>query len=558
MSTFGVALVHQTKDCVPLILTKCVQEIDAKGKSIKGLYRVSGVKSQVEKLYQSFENSAELVDLTDTHPNVIANVLKLYLRQLPEPLLTFRLYPEFVRVAKEFPASSKDHSPSPTESSSSPEPPAPVRPPRLAQLKAAERARDACFISVSDRTTEQLQLIGRLIGVVEKLPPAHHLTLSFLIHHLRRIADNHHENNMPSSNLGIVFGPTLLRTSDGSSLSSLVDTVHQTRAVELLITYANEVFGLAPKLDLKGRLVDTTNTSSNNSDHTRSRSASRANHSPISTSSTGLTTDSESPRPILRSATQASMAPVIARSYKVDFHRLNNMQNVQHVSHHHLEPNVQRAYSSSAIIKLAGQRVFTSNISTGGQQQQQQQPQHTQSTNTSNNKSSNISLTTRSGSHNRINNNKDCDVIDGSQTTREHRLLASKRPSISELRRQFFTELTGPEGQYLGGRTCPESMSSDLGLSLLTSTPATVTPPLSSPPHLKRLTVPIDTPESSDVSSEPSPTGFATRYSTPSSTSGTSSAASALNLSHSPQPPSMSNHSPTPTPQPHSLRHRLT
>ena len=37
-------------------------------------------------------------------------------------------------------------------------------------------------------------------------------------------------NNMPPSNLGIVFGPTLLRTSEGSaSLSSLVDTVHQVR-----------------------------------------------------------------------------------------------------------------------------------------------------------------------------------------------------------------------------------------------------------------------------------------------------------------------------------------
>lgn len=48
---------------------------------------------------------------------------------------------------------------------------------------------------------------------------------------------------MPPSNLGIVFGPTLLRTAEGSaSLSSLVDTVHQTRAIQLLIEHANEVF----------------------------------------------------------------------------------------------------------------------------------------------------------------------------------------------------------------------------------------------------------------------------------------------------------------------------
>ena len=58
---------------------------------------MSGVKCKVEKLCQSFENGADLVDLTDIHPNVIANVLKLYLRQLPEALLTSKLYPDFIR-----------------------------------------------------------------------------------------------------------------------------------------------------------------------------------------------------------------------------------------------------------------------------------------------------------------------------------------------------------------------------------------------------------------------------------------------------------------------------
>ena len=50
-------------------------------------------------------------------------------------------------------------------------------------------------------------------------------------------------------NLGIVFGPTLLRTSEGSaSLSSLVDTVHQTRVIELLIEHTDAIFGPADAL----------------------------------------------------------------------------------------------------------------------------------------------------------------------------------------------------------------------------------------------------------------------------------------------------------------------
>ena len=61
------------------------------------------MKHKVEKLCQAFENGAELVDLTDQNPNVVANVLKLYMRQLPEPLLTFSLYPEFIRIAETYP-----------------------------------------------------------------------------------------------------------------------------------------------------------------------------------------------------------------------------------------------------------------------------------------------------------------------------------------------------------------------------------------------------------------------------------------------------------------------
>lgn len=48
--------------------------------------------------------------------------------------------------------------------------------------------------------------------MAEKLPKIHYLTLAFLMHHLKRISELSYENNMPASNLGIVFAPTLLRS----------------------------------------------------------------------------------------------------------------------------------------------------------------------------------------------------------------------------------------------------------------------------------------------------------------------------------------------------------
>ena len=58
------------------------------------------MKSTVENLCQRFEMDPESVTLENENPNVISNVLKLYLRQLPEPLLTFKLYQNFIQVAK--------------------------------------------------------------------------------------------------------------------------------------------------------------------------------------------------------------------------------------------------------------------------------------------------------------------------------------------------------------------------------------------------------------------------------------------------------------------------
>ncbi|KAG1668935.1 Rho GTPase-activating protein 29 [Nymphon striatum] len=106
MTTFGVELATHLLDTntgIPPIVAKCISELEVRGIDMRGIYRVSGVKSKVEKLCQTFESGMELVDASGIHPSVVANVLKLYLRQLPEPLLTFRLYKDFINAAKLFP-----------------------------------------------------------------------------------------------------------------------------------------------------------------------------------------------------------------------------------------------------------------------------------------------------------------------------------------------------------------------------------------------------------------------------------------------------------------------
>ncbi len=59
---------------------------------LKGIYRVNGAKSRVEKLCQAFENGKDLVELSDLYPHDISNVLKLYLRQVSVKLLFTNIF----------------------------------------------------------------------------------------------------------------------------------------------------------------------------------------------------------------------------------------------------------------------------------------------------------------------------------------------------------------------------------------------------------------------------------------------------------------------------------
>ncbi|XP_077574102.1 rho GTPase-activating protein 45 [Stigmatopora nigra] len=213
----------RASDGIPFIVTKCVSEIERRALRMKGIYRVNGVKTRVEKLCQAFENGKELVELSQCSPHDISNVLKLYLRQLPEPILPFHLYNSLVGSAKE----SAQAEPEDADES-----PLPSRGSQLVDLGP-------------ETEPEMLVLVGKLRELLKELPKANMATLRYLIRHLRRIAELEEDNKMSPGNLGIVFGPSLMRprpTGATVSLSSLVDYPHQARVVEALIVFYGTIF----------------------------------------------------------------------------------------------------------------------------------------------------------------------------------------------------------------------------------------------------------------------------------------------------------------------------
>ncbi|XP_063552940.1 rho GTPase-activating protein 29 isoform X2 [Gorilla gorilla gorilla] len=218
---FGAEFTQVAKkepDGIPFILKICASEIENRALCLQGIYRVCGNKIKTEKLCQALENGMHLVDISEFSSHDICDVLKLYLRQLPEPFILFRLYKEFIDLAKEIQHVNEEQ----------------------------ETKKD----SLEDKKWPNMCIeINRILlkskDLLRQLPASNFNSLHFLIVHLKRVVDHAEENKMNSKNLGVIFGPSLIRprpTTAPITISSLAEYSNQARLVEFLITYSQKIF----------------------------------------------------------------------------------------------------------------------------------------------------------------------------------------------------------------------------------------------------------------------------------------------------------------------------
>lgn len=103
---FGIDLttIVQAHKCqIPFVITKCVQEVEKRGMDQEGIYRISGFTDEIETLKLALDKDGEKTDMSEASYsiNVITGTLKLFLRLLPIPLVTFQAYPVFLDVSRE-------------------------------------------------------------------------------------------------------------------------------------------------------------------------------------------------------------------------------------------------------------------------------------------------------------------------------------------------------------------------------------------------------------------------------------------------------------------------
>ncbi|XP_068589095.1 rac GTPase-activating protein 1 [Cebidichthys violaceus] len=178
--------VSDTSPMIPPLVVHCISEIEQRGLHEAGLYRLSGADRTVKDLKEKFLRSKTVPVLSKVDDiNAITGLLKDFLRNLKEPLLTFRLNRTFMEAAE---VSDDDNS------------------------------------------------IALMYQTISDLPQPNRDTLAFLVLHLQRVADSL-DTKMNISNLARVFGPTIVghAVPNPDPMTMLQDTKRQPGVVERLL-----------------------------------------------------------------------------------------------------------------------------------------------------------------------------------------------------------------------------------------------------------------------------------------------------------------------------------
>jgi len=102
---FGVPLPMLPEVCdinnprqLPWLVERCISFIRTSALDLQGIFRVSGLASDVDKLQKQFEAGDFQTDFVSQDPHAVAGVLKKFFRELPEPLFTYELHKQFMEV----------------------------------------------------------------------------------------------------------------------------------------------------------------------------------------------------------------------------------------------------------------------------------------------------------------------------------------------------------------------------------------------------------------------------------------------------------------------------
>jgi len=167
---------------VPNVIVHCINELESRGLTSIGLYRVSGSESQVSELLNKFLYGRGIPNLRQvTDVNVLASCVKKFLQQLSQPIIP--------------PGSWVD------------------------------------FMNTAEMKLEGKDVSLLLHNAIAELPQPNRDTLAFLMIHLQKVADYSNDNKMVPSNLAIIFGPSIVGTASNITCQNAAEEMAKVEAV---------------------------------------------------------------------------------------------------------------------------------------------------------------------------------------------------------------------------------------------------------------------------------------------------------------------------------------
>ncbi|CAI5659565.1 SH3 domain-binding protein 1 [Oreochromis niloticus] len=237
-------------------IQECIHMLLRTGMREEGLFRLAAAASVVKRLKTCLNQGTVDHSEFSMDPHAVAGALKCYLRELPEPLMTFDLYNDWFKAAGEKELSEK---------------------------------------------LEQFKIL------LKKLPPENYNNLRYLVQFLSLLSEQQAVNKMTPSNVAIVLGPNLLwpRAEGEAALFDMASasSVQVVTVIEPLIQYSSDLFPEAlsfeipelpevldaslpsPVVPEKGKLSRTVSSSS-------STASSSAYHFPLSKTNSTASQDS--------------------------------------------------------------------------------------------------------------------------------------------------------------------------------------------------------------------------------------------------------------------------
>ncbi|KAG1939602.1 rho GTPase-activating protein [Pimephales promelas] len=187
------SLCQREASTVPRFVWMCIEHVEKTGLGVDGLYRVSGNLAIMQKLRFAV-NHDEKVNLADgkwEDIHVTTGALKMFFRELPEPLFTFAFFNDFITAIK---------------------------------------------------MPEYKHKVQAVKDLMKQLPWPNQDTIQVLFKHLKKVIQHGDKNRMTTQSVAIVFGPTLLRP-EIETANMAVHMVYQNQIVELILMEYETIFG---------------------------------------------------------------------------------------------------------------------------------------------------------------------------------------------------------------------------------------------------------------------------------------------------------------------------